>query len=397
MLQKLISHNSDLNRLHTEGYKLQIKEAFLIVSNIPYLNFNKEIQYGELISELTLAGDKTSRPSTHTVFFIGDYPCDHKGNPIKAIECEEHLSKEKQKQIAGKQIHYTFSSKPEGGYQDYFEKIETYIKIISHPAESIDPLVTAKVYATITPHSEDSVFHYLDTNLSKSGISELSKKFYDHKVAIIGLGGTGSYVLDLVSKTPVKEIHLFDGDVFLSHNAFRAPGAASLNRLREELKKVDYLKSVYSNIHKNIYAHCSNIKKSNFEKLLNMNFVFICIDKGSIKKQLFNFLIQNEIYFIDVGVGIIRENKKLLGHVRVNLGSPTYNSHLKDNISFLDDMDDDYSTNIQIADVNALNASLAVIKWKKVLGFYSDYEKEHTSVYTINTHSLDNQDYDNKT
>ena len=61
-------------------------------------------------------------------------------------------------------------------------------------------------------------------------------------VAIIGLGGTGGYILDFVAKTPVKQIRLFDPDVFLSHNAFRAPGAPMLEELRDAPKKVDYLK-----------------------------------------------------------------------------------------------------------------------------------------------------------
>ena len=69
------------------------------------------------------------------------------------------------------------------------------------------------------------------------------------RVAIVGLGGTGSYVLDFVAKTPVQEIHLFDGDEFLTHNAFRAPGAASLEALRRKPKKVDYLAAIYSNMH----------------------------------------------------------------------------------------------------------------------------------------------------
>jgi hypothetical protein len=33
--------------------------------------------------------------------------------------------------------------------------------------------------------------------------------------------------------------------------------------------------------------------------------------------------------------------------------------------------DDDYDGNIQIADLNALNAALAVLKWKKMSGFYA--------------------------
>jgi len=43
-------------------------------------------------------------------------------------------------------------------------------------------------------------------------------------VAVIGLGGTGAYVLDFLIKTPVREIRAFDPDVFHVHNAFRSPG-----------------------------------------------------------------------------------------------------------------------------------------------------------------------------
>ena len=32
------------------------------------------------------------------------------------------------------------------------------------------------------------------------------------KVAVIGLGGTGSYLLDALAKCPVAEIHLYDDD-----------------------------------------------------------------------------------------------------------------------------------------------------------------------------------------
>ena len=73
-------------------------------------------------------------------------------------------------------------------------------------------------------------------------------------VALVGLGGTGAYILDLVVKTPVAEIHLYDGDVFLQHNAFRSPGAASVADLRAKLNKVDYYKDRYSPMRRHIVA-----------------------------------------------------------------------------------------------------------------------------------------------
>ncbi len=58
-----------------------------------------------------------------------------------------------------------------------------------------------------------------------------------------------------MAKTPAREIRLFDSDEFLQHNAFRAPGAASLEELRDAPKKVDYLKDIYTKMHRGIVAH----------------------------------------------------------------------------------------------------------------------------------------------
>lgn len=54
--------------------------------------------------------------------------------------------------------------------------------------------------------------------------------------------------------------------------------------------------------------------------------------------------------------------------------------------------DDDYDKNIQIAEINALNAALAVIKWKKLFGFYHDLGKEHHAIYDINVNKLMNDE-----
>jgi hypothetical protein len=40
------------------------------------------------------------------------------------------------------------------------------------------------------------------------------------------------------------------------------------------------------------------------------------------------------------------------------------------------------------ADLNALNAALAVIKWKKLACFYQDLDHEHHSTYTIGGNML---------
>lgn len=52
----------------------------------------------------------------------------------------------------------------------------------------------------------------------------------------------------------------------------------------------------------------------------------------------------------------------------------------------------EYDRNIRTAELNAFNAALAVIKWKKLCGFYIDLEKEHHSTYTIDANEMTNED-----
>ena len=57
-----------------------------------------------------------------------------------------------------------------------------------------------------------------------------------------------------------------------------------------------------------------------------------------------------------------------------------------------DDEDDLYSRNIQVADLNALNAALAVGRWKRMSGFYLDLENEHHTVYVVDGNQLLNEE-----
>ena len=52
-------------------------------------------------------------------------------------------------------------------------------------------------------------------------------------------------------------------------------------------------------------------------------------------------------------------------------------------------MDDDlYVSNIQIAELNALNAALAVMKWKGELGYYCNAKNYHTSIYSLTLNKI---------
>jgi tRNA A37 threonylcarbamoyladenosine dehydratase len=94
--------------------------------------------------------------------------------------------------------------------------------------------VTAKTFTVVDAEEEETVFKYIDTASSRAEINLIARKLELGKIAIVGLGGTGAYVLDLVAKTPVREIHLFDGDTFFQHNAFRFARRSVNRRIENE-------------------------------------------------------------------------------------------------------------------------------------------------------------------
>lgn len=390
MYQNLISHNQDLKGLRDEGYEIEIKEKHLLIHSVPYLDSNKTIKYGALVTELSISGDKIDKPKNHVINFIGEYPCNIDGSAITQLKHNSSTRKLSENIT----INHSFSNRPKQGLNDYYEKVTHYLRIICAPAEHFDNLVTAKTYRIIESHNDESVFNYLDTNSSRAEIIQISNKLKNQKIGIIGVGGTGSYILDFIVKTPVSQIHIFDGDKFIQHNAFRAPGAALKEILNVMPMKVDYLKSIYENMHKHIFAHSHYINESNITELEGLDFVFISVDKGEIKKQIIAKLEILRIPFIDVGMGIEVVNESLIGTLRVTTNDMKDKCSIieRNRISLSDNNDDDYKQNIQIAELNALNASLAVIKWKKLLGFYIDYEQELHSTYTINENQLLSED-----
>jgi hypothetical protein len=242
-----------------------------------------------------------------------------------------------------------------------------------------------------------NIFKYPDTNSSRAKIEMINQKFEGLKICIIGTGGTGAYMLDLISKTPVSEIHIYDGDVFQLHNAFRAPGATPVKKFEREddLYKVDYYHEIYSEMHNGIFPHREYITPENMSLLANYDFVFISVDKNPVRYFITNHLFSISVPFIDVGLGVNAVEGALLGSIRVTIGTDKMHSHLKERIGEDETDVNEYASNIQIADLNCMNATMAVIAWKRFVGFYQDLKKAHNSLYFINTGKLLNEDFGN--
>ena len=391
MSRELINHNTDLQKLVEDGYEVEIRAGHLVLHRIPYVTSQRKVKFGVLVSSITINGLRVGQPQDHTAYFRGEYPCDDTGKPIDALR----NSSNRIELAAGLWVDHYFSAKPYGrDYQDFHDKMTHYAQVLSRYARRIDPRATAQSGRLTLTEDPNDPFIYMETASSRAGITKMNEMLAGDKIGIVGLGGTGSYILDYVSKTRVAEIHLFDGDIFQQHNAFRAPGAATKEEISSKRNKVSLYAAKYSKMRKGIVAHTEYVEQSTVEKIKELDFVFVSIDDNKTKQWLLPALIAEKVAFIDVGMGIERVDEKLLGVMRTSISTPQ-DRYYKPQIEKLkvdngQQAGGEYERNIQLVELNALNAALAVIRWKKFRGFYLDLENELQSTYTLDGNHLSN-------
>ena len=230
----------------------------------------------------------------------------------------------------------------------------------------------------------------METASSRAGITRLNERLSGDRIGIVGLGGTGSYILDFVSKTRVVEIHLFDGDRFGQHNAFRAPGPTTTEELERTPAKAQLYGERYAKMRRGAVPHNFNVEANNVDELGNLDFVFVAVNDNKTRGWLLPALDGRGIPFVDVGMGIEKTDDKLLGVVRTS-----FRETLKSSAAPRGEVGvrgiGEYERNVQIVKLNALNAAFAVIRWKKYRGFYQDYGKESRSTYTIDGNQMSNK------
>jgi hypothetical protein len=392
MSHLLISRSPHLQRLRNEGYNLDINGAYLLIRDVPYVNAQRQVARGVLVMMLDLTADVAVRPPDHTAHFLGDCPFDAQGQSLEAIINNSNP----QVLLRDLTANHYFSAKPRSGaYVDYYEKVTLYVAILSGPAQVIEPDVTAQTYAPIKAQAEEGVFVYTDTASARAGIGAPTEKFKGLRIALVGLGGTGAYILDQVSKTPVAEIHLFDGDVLHQHNAFRYPGVVPFATLERSLKKVEYLYEVFSQLHRGIITHPCMITEENVGELRSFDYVFLSVDRAGVRDLVVKALRGTPTSLIDVGMGVhlVGETQQVWGTCRVTTLTAEHHAHADRTLPLTEnDAEDAYRSNIQIADLNGLNAMLAVGMWKRLCGFYADSSHANHFTYTTHVNELGNSE-----
>ena len=368
MLFQLANRNPDIQKLLDRGYALRIDSHNLVVRDIPYLDAAGDLQWGAIVSTMNDIDGSRVVPHDHQVFFAGGVPHGLNGKPIPFLgggTASVPLAK------ADVVVERSFSNKPPGGLPDFFAKIEHYLTILSGPARHRFPEANPFTFNVDEDTGLESVFHFRDTLTSRALIGDLSAKFAGKNVAIIGLGGTGAYVLDFLVKTSVDKIKGFDPKPFHVHNAFRSPGQL----LQEELgkPKAEVYQVRYETFRKGLQLETKAIDSTCEADFADVTFAFVCVDSGIARADIFDLLIRLGIPFIDVGMGLVRTNGALAGMIRTNVLLPGEAEEIRGKglIPLTDPPNAEYRNNIQIAELNALNASLALLAFKQHCGFYA--------------------------
>jgi len=382
LLKELLADNDDIRRLVEKGYAVGFDSNYLIIRDVPYLDSAKALQIGAIVSNVVFVDQNHITQKDHQILFAGSVPHNLDGSPIPNLAggpTTLALSANSTDVV----VQRSFSNKPSSGaFKDFFEKIESYVAIIAGPAMELH---NASPYTSrsVLEAGQTSVFKFNDTLTSLAEITDLSARFADDIVAVIGLGGTGSYVLDFLVKTPVREIRAFDADWFHVHNAFRSPGSLEPSELGKT--KAAVYQGRYENFRHGLSAEPKFIDRSDEAALQGVTFAFVCVDKGSSRAAIFDLLIAQHIPFIDAGMGLDRKRGAINGMLRVTHYSAEsgQDSRDKDYAPLTDRADDVYRANIQISELNAFNAALAVVRFKQLRGFYCDEVSDVSELFEI--------------
>lgn len=123
--------------------------------------------------------------------------------------------------------------------------------------------------------------------------------------------------------------------------------------------------------------------------------MFVCVDTVAVRAWLIPELERRDLPFIDCGLGLSLVDDRLFGLVRVTTSTPAVRGHVHAHHRIPasgSDNDDLYRSNIQVADLNMLAGTLAVIQYKQLRGFYADGEGEYHCVYAVDGNHLVNED-----
>lgn len=378
-LPELASHNPYIKDLEETGYLVDFVGGYFVFYGIPYLDTDGQLRHGDLASPVDLSGAVIDPPSNHQMWWRGSWPCDRQGRQLR-VGCASARVTITPELVTDSSFSYKLQDAAgmPRAYTSFEEKARTYLDTITAPARAVYPQATSLRGITVKAAEQGSPLRFPDTMSSRYHMNDISMRLRGKKVAVIGLGGTGSYILDFLARTHLERIVLFDDDKVHVHTIFRLPGfiPQAIDRL-----KVEALTQHYDQWHAGIEAVAERITADNVARLGEFDFVFVSVDDGPARRLIVDWLSANGIPYVDCGMGLNRSKVGLSGFVRI---TGVDRKAFEDNagtaqLPVENAKDDEYRNHAQITELNALNAAMAMIRFKQHFDMF-DREYDKTSL-----------------
>ena len=270
----------------------------------------------------------------------------------------------------------------DGEYRDAWEALKTYINAIYggfRTSSQAGPVQVERPYTfPIVGEKSHEEVEWLDL-------------VRGDKIALLGLGGVGSWIADLLIKADVSELHAWDADLIEDKNILRMPGAVNPEWIGKP--KATWLEETYRQIHPRVYGHPEKVSEQNVNKILtDTTFGFVAVDNDEGREIACDALAEAGVPFVDVGLSLDWRYGQVTASVRVITAYPHHETWRKA-IPKVGRSGQQLYGRLELPDISAMAAGWAVQSWRKLRGQMAQTEAHECMVYraegsTITTRGL---------
>ncbi|MCY4302419.1 MAG: ThiF family adenylyltransferase [Aestuariivita sp.] len=267
--------------------------------------------------------------------------------------------------------------KDEGEYLDAWDALKTYIQAIyggfrvSHNAASCQ-VERPYTFSILGDKSRDEI-QWLDLVRGET-------------IAIVGLGGVGAWIADLITKADVAEIHGWDNDTIEAKNIIRMPGAVNPDWIGKP--KAEWFEETYRQIHQRVHGHPECVDEQTAAGMCaSATFGFVAVDNDRGRQVAGNALAAARIPFVDVGISLDRRDDQVTASIRITTAQARDEGWRKA-LPKVDGAGQEIYGRLELPDVAAAAAGLAVQSWRKVRGQMVQAAASECVVYCIETDTV---------
>ena len=137
------------------------------------------------------------------------------------------------------------------------------------------------------------------------------------KVNVIGAGGTGTWIVDILSKTNVGEIHVWDHDKIERRNVKRAPGGERAWAKHVGAAKAEACQAIYGSGNVRVIPHVKRVEEINVDAATTGSYLFIAVDDEESQELIEKHAISRRIRFSSVGMSVDYEHGTAKGSIHI--------------------------------------------------------------------------------